>query len=679
MLITRSALPNCLRSLPVLAPGIRHNGVLRAAKTRRVNRFSRHYDRIGERSIGIAQLGIAAFILSLHLASAVRHDFSTFSGLVTALLVTLIFSSVTRFYLAGRGALHEPTFVSLTILDASLLVATIWAYCVAYDLPLEASLKSPTMAFFFVFVGLRALRFNPLVPLCAGISITSAWVLSISVVWYFSPEFNVTTKYEHFLVQHTFLLGAELEKAAALLILTGVVALGAQRARDIAVRVSRTSARLHYLAHHDRLTGLPNREQFRQQLDNALKRVNRGEQLAILRLNIDRFKITNESFGNEMGDKLLISVAERLQQSVRNIDAVARLGGDEFAIIQTRCESSHDAAALASRIIDMLAEPFELNGTPVLTGASIGIALAPDNGVTALDLAKNADLALSRAKACGRGMFRFFERAMDDRMQDRRLLELDLREAIESNALTLHYQPFFDLQKGKVCGFEALLRWPHADRGMIPPDHFIPLAEDTGLIEPIGTWVLREACARAAQWPQDISVAVNVSAVQFKKGDLLTEVVQALSDAELPAHRLEIEITESILLDESGTVLEHLQSLRELGVKLSMDDFGTGYSSLSYLQRFPFDKIKIDRSFVRHLHERENDLSIVRAIAGLGCSLGMTTIAEGVETAEQLRLIQREGCTEAQGYLFSPAVPVEEIPDLVASLDLNNITAAEVA
>ena len=429
----------------------------------------------------------------------------------------------------------------------------------------------------------------------------------------------------------------------------------------------RAEARISHMAHHDALTDLPNRLLFRERLDEALVRMRRHDEgLAILCLDLDHFKDVNDTLGHPVGDKLLRAVARRLSGALRESDVVARLGGDEFAIIQTSIATPEDASHFAIRLVELIGEPYDIDGHHVIVGASVGIALAPGDGDNPDRLLKNADMALYRAKGDGRGTFRFFEPEMDARVQARRALELDLRKALVAGEFEMFYQPLVNLSDNAVTGFEALLRWRHPVRGMVSPADFIPLAEEIGLIVPLGEWVLRQACAEAATWPDHVKVAVNLSPVQFKSRNLLPAVMMALASSGLPATRLELEITESVLLSESEANLATLHQLRALGVRISMDDFGTGYSSLSYLRTFPFDKIKIDQSFVRELSASGDCMAIVRAVAGLGSSLGIPTTAEGVETDEQLEWLRGEGCTEVQGYLFSPPRPAHEIARLLA-------------
>jgi diguanylate cyclase (GGDEF)-like protein/PAS domain S-box-containing protein len=420
-----------------------------------------------------------------------------------------------------------------------------------------------------------------------------------------------------------------------------------------------------HMARHDALTNLPNRTLFREELERVLKLAKRGDQLAVLCLDLDHFKKINDSLGHPVGDALLNEVASRLRGCIGANDTVARLGGDEFAIVQFCKESdSTTVSTLASKVVELLAAPYDIHGHHLVIGASVGISLAPADGENPDALLKNADLALYRAKADGRGTYRFFEAGMDARAQARRMLELDLRLAIQRSEFEVHYQPICDIASDEIVVCEALVRWRHPQRGLIAPNHFIPIAEETSLIVQIGDWVLRQACRDAARWSR-ACVAVNLSPVQFRSAGLLASVKAALEDSGLPASRLELEITESVLLQNSETTREMLLELRGLGVKISLDDFGTGYSSLSYLRSFPFDKIKIDRSFVSELGTSKDSLAIIRAVTGLGRSLGMVTTAEGVETGDQLELLSREGCTQAQGYLISKPRPIAEVEHML--------------
>ncbi len=455
-------------------------------------------------------------------------------------------------------------------------------------------------------------------------------------------------------------------------------------ARVVAVRDIRerktAEERIRHMAHHDGLTGLPNRNLFHDRLNQAVARSRRGSSTAaVLCLDLDRFKNVNDLSGHGSGDELLRQVARRLAGSVRADDTVARLSGDEFAIIQVGVSHPDGPAILGDRLVKALAQPFDLDGHQTIIGASIGIALFPGDGEDGEELVRAADTALYRAKEAGRGTYRFFEAEMDVRLQERRLLERDLRQALASQQLELHYQPLVDCDEVKVLGFEALVRWNHPERGSISPAEFIPLAEECGLIMPLGSWVLRGACREAATWPADTIVAVNISPAQFRHADLAREVLTILEQTALDPRRLELEITEGVLIEDTERTLATLGVLKDAGVRISLDDFGTGYSSLSYLQRFPFDKIKIDRSFIWEMEKNADSMSIVRAVIALGRSLRITVTAEGVETQQQLALLQSEQCDQAQGFLLGRPLPQRDISKLLAEprLNINKATAAE--
>ncbi|MCA1377200.1 MULTISPECIES: EAL domain-containing protein [unclassified Bradyrhizobium] len=436
---------------------------------------------------------------------------------------------------------------------------------------------------------------------------------------------------------------------------------------DITER-KRAEARLAFMAQHDGLTGLPNRSLLRQQMDEMLLHTRRGsEKVALLMLGLDNFKAVNDTLGHAVGDKLLRGVAKRLRSTLREEDALARLNSDEFAVLQSGLARPEDAVMLAKRLLAAIADPYLLDGHSVVIGASIGIAMAPGDGEDSEKLLKSADMALSRAKLDARGSFAFFEAALDAKAQSRRKIEVELRDAIQNDVLRPYYQPLIDLSSGRITGFEALVRWPHAERGMVSPAEFIPVAEDTGLINPLGGLMLRRACLDAAAWPDDVRVAVNLSPLQFRSGNLLSMVTDALKHSGLAPRRLELEITETLLLEKSAQVLATLHALRALGVRISMDDFGTGYSSLSYLRSFPFDKIKIDQSFVRDLAANREAQAIIRSIVSLGKGLGVTITAEGVETEAEFSCLRAEGCHEGQGFLFSKARPHAEIVSLLAA------------
>jgi diguanylate cyclase (GGDEF)-like protein len=423
----------------------------------------------------------------------------------------------------------------------------------------------------------------------------------------------------------------------------------------------RAEAQIVHAAHHDALTGLPNRIQFAAQLEHALKRVRRGERLAVLYIDLDHLKRVNDTLGHPIGDALLKGVAVRLLGCVRDIDTVARLSGDEFAIIQSPIDRPSDAAALATRIREAIRAPIDLNGHQIVVDTSIGISVAPDDGHELDELLKTADIALYEAKNTGRGTYCFYEAKMTERMQARAKLENDLRGALAKGEFELFYQPLVNLKDNRIIAFEALLRWHHPERGMVSPAEFIPVAEEIGLIIPLGEWVLRTACAEAATWPSDINVSVNVSPLQLNNKGLVNAVVSAIASARIPASRLEIELTESVFFEKTFANIATLKHLHELGVRFVMDDFGTGYSSLSYLLSFPFSKIKIDRSFIAGLSDNKESRAIVRAVAALARNLNMDVTAEGVETDKQLQQVRILECTEMQGFLFSRPLPAAEM------------------
>ena len=430
---------------------------------------------------------------------------------------------------------------------------------------------------------------------------------------------------------------------------------------DMVGKIAEREQRITQLAFNDVLTGLPNRSMFHQQLDH-LFRASRGNGslFALHCLDLDQFKVINDTLGHPAGDALLVEAGRRLMQAARG-QFVARLGGDEFVVLQTLGGDRDAIDRLARDILAAISRPLRIDGNELIPSTSIGIALAPDDGADGDALLKNADLALYRAKEAGRGTFAFFEESLNERAQERRQLETDLRQAIERGEFELHYQPLFDLEQNRICSFEALLRWNHPKRGMISPAEFVPVAEEAGLIVPIGAWVIREACARAVTWPEHIRVAVNVSAVQFHRGGLQETILRTLAHSGLAPNRLEIEITESIFLEGGEATLTLLHSLRELGIRVALDDFGTGYSSLSYLQSFPFDKLKIDRSFIQNLLTRDGASAIVRAITELAQALGIETTAEGVEETAQLIELRSHGCSSVQGFLFAEPMTASEV------------------
>jgi diguanylate cyclase (GGDEF)-like protein len=461
--------------------------------------------------------------------------------------------------------------------------------------------------------------------------------------------------------------------AAAGFLLTILILAAMERVLRSEAKRSEAEANVARLAAEDPLTGLPNRRVFRSVLDGLCREADAessapetSQPFAVLFLDLDRFKIVNDTLGHRIGDLLLLKLAKRLERCLEYGQSLARLGGDEFALVVTGNISRERLKALATSLSEAVCEPFEVDGHQIRTSVSIGIAVALQDGKTADELLMASDLALYSVKANGRGTYRFFDRSMNEEVTVRRQIEGDLRDAIEREDFELHYQPILDVGRKNVTGFEALVRWRHPQRGLIPPSLFIPIAEETGLIIPIGDWVLREACRTASAWPERLKVAINLSAVQFTLADLAEQVERILQETGLAPDRLEIEITESVFLDKSEPTLAMLHRLKTLGVRIAMDDFGTGYSSLSYLQSFPFDKIKVDRSFVAQLGPDTKHLVIIQAIVSIARGLNMTTTAEGVETDSQLKLLEALGCNEFQGYLVSAPVTKDKIPAVLA-------------
>ncbi|WP_439364394.1 putative bifunctional diguanylate cyclase/phosphodiesterase [Bradyrhizobium sp. DASA03005] len=427
----------------------------------------------------------------------------------------------------------------------------------------------------------------------------------------------------------------------------------------------------------DPLTHLPNRVAFNETLDAALKRLAlSGEEFAVLLLDLDRFKEVNDQFGHPAGDEFLVQVANRLQRCTRAAEHVARIGGDEFALVMANLTRPEDALEIAERFVAAFAEPFQIEGRQIVGATSVGIVLAPRDGNTPLDLMKNADAALYRAKKAGPGTVCFFEQADDRSSRERKALQSDLTGAIARDELFLVFQPFLDLGSNRITGFEALLRWQHPTRGLVPPSEFIAIAEETGLIHEIGEWVIRRACATVAEWPEEIRVAVNFSAAQFHNTAILQTIVEALAEARIAPHRLEIEITESMLLSKYGSAATVLNALLELGVTVALDDFGTGFSSLTYLRKLPFSRIKIDQSFIRDMLVQPDCAAIVKSVISLARDLQIGVVAEGVETADQLEYLRQINCDEVQGYLISRPVAADGVMALLETKKYRAIYAA---
>jgi diguanylate cyclase (GGDEF)-like protein len=428
-----------------------------------------------------------------------------------------------------------------------------------------------------------------------------------------------------------------------------------------ALRLLRNKAQqMKYRATHDVLTNLPNRVLLEEQMERAVASADRGVDAAVFYLDLDRFKLVNDTLGHQAGDEVLKEVAKRLHKCVRGRDLVARIGGDEFVILLRTVSTTADAMALATRIIESLNEPMRVHGQDVTIGTSIGITMMTDEKTSASELLRHADLALFRAKASERGNYRFYEPTMDAAREERRMLEVDMRHALQRGEFVIHYQPIINVHTGVMTGCEALIRWNHPTRGMVPPNNFIPLAEETGMINAIGEWVLKKACKDAMLLPVAVRMAVNISSIQFRSPALPLHVVTALNDSGLEPNRLELEVTESLLLAQDDAVVATLNQLRSIGVRIALDDFGTGYSSLGYLKNFEFDKIKIDRSFMIGI-EKDKEAAILKAITDMSSSLGMTTVAEGVETASQMRRVREQGCTEVQGFYFSKPKPLSDL------------------
>jgi diguanylate cyclase len=497
------------------------------------------------------------------------------------------------------------------------------------------------------FEGGRTARF---VWLTAGLFAIALTIIFLAILWTSDPE--------HRLRLLPFVIYGFCVALAGLGFLAASM-------RSLAVDLARTQARAQELAGRDPLSNLPNRLLFRERLEIEISRLVRSEgSIAVHLLDLDRFKDVNDTFGHPAGDELIKQVAQRLTALLRGADTLSRFGGDEFAIIQTGIRTVQDVEALARRILEALSHPFQLAGAEVTIGASIGIALAPENGLTHEILLRLADTALYQSKSEGRNRFSFFERRMDDAIRMRKIVEDDLRHAIARNELTLHYQPLFSADGNSVVGVEALVRWPHARQGMINPARFISIAEERGLVVPLGEWVLRRACEDGKRWP-GLRIAVNVSPIQFRHRDFVSSVIRTIEETGFDPERLELELTEGVVVEDADAAENAMMKLRALGVNLALDDFGTGYSSLIYLRRFAFDKIKIDRSFLESMEATGESAILVHSIVHLGRALGLTVTAEGVETQEQHRFLQALGCHQLQGFLFSKPVPPEGIDLLI--------------
>ncbi len=433
--------------------------------------------------------------------------------------------------------------------------------------------------------------------------------------------------------------------------------------------------KINWLARHDALTETSNRFHFREQLENALNELDSSGAFAILWLDLDKFKGVNDTIGHPVGDLLLRSVADRLRETVRGPDLVGRLGGDEFAILQCNARRRSDSEGLATRVLRAIREPHHIGEHMLQIDASIGIARAPDDGTTLDDLLKNVDIALYKAKSRGGGCFEFFEPGEDEQFRERHQLEADLKLALGRQELALHYQPIINVKTNSVSSFEALMRWYHPQRGLLMPTDFIPIAEQTGTIVAMGDWALRQACKDAVSWPQSVNVTVNLSPVQFEHGDLVAATQRALNQSGLPAHRLELEITEGVLLGDVPHTRETLRRLHELGVQIALDDFGTAFASLSYLQSFPFDKLKIDRSFVSEIPQRADCLAIVQSVTNLARNLEMDTVAEEIETREHFASVAHAGCDEVQGFYFSHPVPAAQVSEVLTLCQVKSLVS----
>ncbi len=798
------------------------------ATSRRLEETLRDHDLMGERSIALAQGVISCFLLALHFAARVNSGLPFGRSWVVALLALLMLSSVLRWMLVRSNDLPERTLDVLNVIDVGIFLSLIWSYQYAYDHPAGGSLKSPSFVLLFVLIALRALRFHPRPILIAGLAAVVGWSLFVCGAVFTDGMSAITNDYREHLISFNILLGAELEKIAALTALVLFLAIATRGARQVLGRAAdaadyaealqaaerhleeatqakekaeaalleldrhkadlieqnrrfnaalgnmsqglcmfdedqrlvvcndryiemyglskdlatpgtpfrkiiesriasglyagddpdkylqerlaascepvpntkiqelrdgriiaimhepmehggwvatheditqlrRIEAQLSYMSRHDALTGLPNRVLLREQIASCLGRTAaENSSLVAVLVDLARFKEVNDTLGPSVGDALLQGVAQRLSRRLKGVEMIASIGGDEFVILQMAEKPAVAAAALAKKIHNILSTSFDVEDHQIIISAYIGMVIGPGDGSDPDQLLKNADLALTRAKADGPGNSRFFERAMDQQMQARHALERDLRAALQRGEFELYYQPELNLQRDEITGFEALLRWNHPTRGIVSPTDFISLAEETGLIVPIGEWTLRQACSDASRWPRGVKVAVNLSAAHFRAGNVRQAVISALGASNLMPQSLEIEVTESVLVQDRDNVAETLNRLHDIGVSIALDDFGTGYSSLSYLRHFHFDKIKIDQSFIQGLTKVPNtSLAIVRSVVALGTSLGIATTAEGVETSEQLERVRAAGCTEVQGFLIGTPRPLRDVMPLI--------------
>ena len=762
-----------------------------SAASDRLSDLLRSYDAQGERTVAAAQGAIATFVLMLHMIARIGQEVAPISIYVVAALLVLIASSVLRARLSRRETLPERGLNALNVFDVVVFLLLIWSYQFAYNHAAGGVLKTPSLAMLFVLVGLRALRFHPVPLIVTGGTAVVGWLVLILAVIAASGSPALTTDYGAYLATYKIMVGAEVEKLAALLSLTACLAIATCWARLTLVRLDNTfehmphavamfdaqnrlvmcnalygsiygltredvrpgrsieelvalrqrkgvygprnatrefvadwlddferastriqeladgrtlsvrrkrkadggmitttvdisdrkllEARIEHMAYHDALTGLANRTQLLERLEKLLEGRHSSDLVAVHCLDLDRFKEVNDTLGHPIGDALLRAVADRLRNAVGATDIVARTGGDEFIIVQASATAPRSAEALAEQLVAIVNAPYTLSGHQVIIGASLGVSVSSGSHRNGEELIRQADIALYRAKEDGRGTFRLFEERMNARLLARRRLERELRQAIDNREFELYYQPIVDASRYEIIGVEALIRWHHPKLGMVSPGEFIPLAEEIGLAAPIGEWVIDQACHDASGWADEIKVAVNVSAAQFRQAGLIDTINNALKTSGLKPSRLEVEITETALLEDCEITLQLIDGLRALGVKVAMDDFGTGYASLSNLQKFPFNRIKIDRSFISEVAHDESARQIVRSVIALSRGLGMATTGEGVETIEQLNILKVEGCSDIQGYLVSKPQPLNQIEAMFASLSGSRLASKDTA